>query len=127
MSSGRFLGGLVLGGMLGAVLALLTTPKSGPEARSWLANELGNHTDGLGDELKKHAKDLRGCVTDMTDKAKDKANVSMDEFRDRVQKVAGNIEDSARSFIEKAKSSCGSNGHHESHHPSIVVSEDSPN
>ena len=50
MSSGRFLGGLVLGGMLGAVLALLTTPKSGPEARSWLANELGNHTDGLGDE-----------------------------------------------------------------------------
>jgi gas vesicle protein len=105
MSSGRFVGGLLLGSLLGAVLALLTAPKSGQETRSWLVNELGTKTEGFGQEMKKHASELRGCVNDMTDKAFDKANFSMDELRERVQKVAANIEDSARTFIDKARNS----------------------
>ena len=73
MSAGRFLGGLVLGGALGAIIGLLLAPRPGRETRSIIKEEFERRVDETSHNIKEKASELTSEVGHRVDDLKHRA------------------------------------------------------
>ena len=101
MSSGRFLGGLVIGSLVGAAIALLTAPRTGKENRDWLAAEGKDRFGNVSEELQQQLNTLKGRFDDTSSVTRDKANEAMDQIKESFGKLSHQVEDSAKAIASK--------------------------
>ncbi len=94
MSAGRFLGGIVLGGALGAIIALLVAPRSGEETRRLIGNDFKDRVDRSVDDVKTRAEDLKVRALDRRE-----------ELMERGRQIAADLETVGQSTLDKVKSS----------------------
>jgi len=82
-TAGEFLMGFVIGGLVGAAVALILAPQSGSETVAQIREK--------GIELKGHADNLTGDVrdraSDLASQAKDKASQLTDQARSTVDNI----------------------------------------
>ncbi len=106
-NSGRFLEGLVVGGLIGFIFGILSAPKSGAELRKQLADnsedlykqasdQLGEFSSLTGSkfhEIKdksQHAlEDIKGKGGDVIKKASDSVQQTKDQVATKIQEMAG--------------------------------------
>jgi gas vesicle protein len=93
MSSGRFLGGLLIGGALGAIIGLLVAPRSGEETREIIREELDARWNQSTEKLKKR-----------TDALKTKATDTAEQLREKTQALATELEETGRETWGKIRS-----------------------
>jgi gas vesicle protein len=108
MSSGRFLGGLVVGSLVGAVVALLVTPKTGRETRQWLAEEGNCKWGEIEGEVHTQLDGLRNKFGEAGGVSREKAAETVEQLREAFQKVAGSIDEGVRTAISKVQHKVGS-------------------
>jgi gas vesicle protein len=85
-NKGLFIG-LLAGGAIGAIAALLTAPKSGKELRS---------------DLKKKANDLKDEASDFVDTARAKAAESLSRTQQRTAEIAADVKEGAEQLLDDA-------------------------
>jgi gas vesicle protein len=117
---------LLIGGGIGAALALLFAPKSGVELR----NDISDITRRGYDETLERAQQLRDQSAEIYQSVKDKADevysfaaaklsAGTKELADAVEEGAGTVKDAARSAIESADKASKHNG--QDRRPSSVM------
>src|SRR4028119_2176412 len=79
-SKGDFVVGLLVGGALGAALALLYAPQAGEETR---------------ETLKQRGLDLKGSAADVYDQVKDQTTTIASQVKDSATTLAGTVKDGA--------------------------------
>lgn len=85
MSTGRFLGGLVIGGALGVIIGMLVAPRSGEETREMIREDIAERANRSMEGVKARTAELR-------DRAVDKA----EQLRERGQEIATDLEEAGR-------------------------------
>lgn len=80
----NFVGGLVMGGIIGAVITALTTPFSGQEAQHEVLNAYNTGVQGTKDSF-----------NDLSHDAKDKAQGILNNIKDKAYDVAVRFEELA--------------------------------
>lgn len=101
MSTGRFLGGLVIGSLIGAGIALLTSPKNGKENRDWITAEGKDRFGNVSEELQEQLTQLKGRFDDTNHKAREKAHEAMDQIKESFGKLSHQLEDGAKAVASK--------------------------
>ena len=94
INAGAFLGGLVIGGIVGAGTALLTATRSGDDTRAMLeskGNEVKQQLESAGQDIQHKAE---GALAD----AKDRVESLGKSVENTVNRKADEIEDSAAQF-----------------------------
>lgn len=101
MSSGRFLGGLLIGGALGAIIGMLMAPRSGEETREMIREEIADRANRSVEGARSRAVELR-----------DRAKMTAEELQERGQQIAGELEEAGREAWGKVRSTvkAGKNG-----------------
>ena len=94
MSSGRFLGGLLIGGALGAIIGMLLAPRSGDETRELIRDEFDHQVNRSKDQLQQRTVAFR-------EKALEKA----DHLKEKTQQLATDLEEAGRETWEKLRQS----------------------
>ncbi len=94
MSTGRFLGGLLVGGALGAIIGLLVAPRSGEETRELIREEIADRVNRSVDDVKYRSAEIRGRTLD-----------TVDQLRERGQLLAEELEDTGKETWDKLRSS----------------------
>ena len=92
MSSGRFLGGLLIGGLLGTAIGMLIAPRKGEETREIIYDEISNRIDNSVEGVKSRTAELGN-----------KARLTADQLRERSQQIASELEDTGRETLEKMR------------------------
>jgi gas vesicle protein len=92
MSTGRFIGGLLIGGALGAIVGLLIAPRSGEETRELIRDELTERANRSLENVKTRSLEL-----------KDKARSTAEQLQEKGQQLAANLEDTGREAWEKIR------------------------
>jgi len=80
----NFISGLILGGIIGAITAALTTPFSGQEAQDEVVNAYNNSL-----------KETKHSLNDLGHEAKGKAQVILNNIKDKAYDVASRFEELA--------------------------------
>src|SRR5690625_4974045 len=104
INSKDFMIGTLIGGMVGAAVALLFAPKTGKELRSDInqgANEWKDAAYVKGSELKNMAYD-KGY--DLKNKAYEKGSEIKDKAIDKTSQLSKNVSDKTQELTETAKS-----------------------
>lgn len=101
MSTGRFLGGLLVGGALGAIIGLLIAPRSGEETRGLIRDE-------FSDQWSRSLDNVRTRTADWKEKARDSA----EQLRDRGQHLVSDLEDAGRETWDKVRATVKSTKNH---------------
>lgn len=96
MSSGRFLGGLLLGGAIGTLIGMLIAPRSGEETRELIGEEFSCRVNRSADQIKGKTSELR-----------ERAYTVAEQLREKGQQVAADLEETGRETLEKLRSSVG--------------------
>ncbi|MDO4872158.1 MAG: YtxH domain-containing protein [bacterium] len=100
MSKNRFVKGLLLGGIFGAIAGILTAPKSGKETRE----DLKKKADEIGKNTEKAAKEAGEKVGEFVEEAKVKTDAKVEEMKveaSKLQKRALNTVEGAKKGFEK--------------------------
>lgn len=92
MSSDRFLGGFLLGGLAGLVAGLLFAPRSGRQTRQLIKEELYTQLDQARNGIEDRAHEITGTV-----KAK------ADELRHRAHEIADDLERAGIEALDKVR------------------------
>jgi gas vesicle protein len=92
MCTARFLGGLVIGGALGAFIGMLIAPRPGEETREMIREEFQDRVNTPVETAKNKATDL-----------KDRALTKADELREKTQLIATELEEAGRGALERLK------------------------
>jgi gas vesicle protein len=87
-SSGSFLAGAVIGGLVGAAAALLLAPKAGKELRSDLNNQVSN---------------LLTKTTQLSDEALDKGNELASITKEKTVSISKAVVQQSKELVNKAK------------------------
>lgn len=87
-SSGGFLAGVVLGGIIGAAVALLTSPKSGREVRTYLDEKTSTSRERLTVKSKEVREKAEPVVGEWIKVASDKAAPVLNLVKDKAREVA---------------------------------------
>jgi gas vesicle protein len=107
MCTARFLGGLLVGGALGAIVGMLIAPRSGEETREMIQDEFSDRLDRSIDNVKSRADEL-----------KSKAQNQAEMLREKSQLIAAELEEAGRETWDKVKTTVKS---------SKVQHQESPN
>jgi len=89
---GSFLAGFIIGGLVGAAVALILAPQSGPDTRNRLASESAH---------------LREVGSERLHTARDSAQGYVSEARDRAQTTATHVQEQARIVLDEGKTHLG--------------------
>jgi len=106
MSTGKFIGGLLIGGALGAVIGLLLAPRSGEETRYMLRDEFNERMNRSLDTVKSKTSELKDRAYEFRGKALQTAEV----LKDRGQQIASDLEEAGREALHKLRSPSNING-----------------
>ncbi|TCI29172.1 YtxH domain-containing protein [Exiguobacterium sp. SL-10] len=87
-SSGGFLAGVVLGGVIGAAVALLTAPKSGREVRTYLDEKTATSRERLTVKSKEVREKAEPVVGEWIKVASDKAAPVLNLVKDKAREAA---------------------------------------
>lgn len=87
-SSGGFLAGVVLGGVIGAAVALLTSPKSGREVRTYLDEKTATSRERLTVKSKEVREKAEPVVGEWIKVASDKAAPVLNLVKDKAHEAA---------------------------------------
>lgn len=87
-SSGGFLAGVVLGGVIGAAVALLTSPKSGREVRTYLDEKTATSRERLTVKSKEVREKAEPVVGEWIKVASDKAAPVLNLVKDKAREAA---------------------------------------
>lgn len=87
-SSGGFLAGVVLGGVIGAAVALLTSPKSGREVRTYLDEKTSTSRERLTVKSKEVREKAEPVVGEWIKVASDKAAPVLNLVKDKAREAA---------------------------------------
>ncbi|TCI56561.1 YtxH domain-containing protein [Exiguobacterium sp. SH1S21] len=87
-SSGGFLAGVVLGGIVGAAVALLTSPKSGREVRTYLDEKTSTSRERLTVKSKEVREKAEPVVGEWIKVASDKAAPVLNLVKDKAREAA---------------------------------------
>lgn len=87
-SSGGFLAGVVLGGIIGAAVALLTSPKSGREVRTYLDEKTSTSRERLTVKSKEVREKAEPVVGEWIKVASDKAAPVLNLVKDKAREAA---------------------------------------
>jgi gas vesicle protein len=113
MSSGKFLGGLLIGGALGAVIGLLLAPRSGEETRDMLRGEFNDRMNRSLETVKSKTSDLKDMAYELKGRAyefKGKALQTAEVLKDRGQQIASDLEEAGREALHKLRAPSNING-----------------
>src|SRR5579862_1615388 len=104
--AGSFLLGLIIGGALGAVLALLYAPQSGEETRGFVAQKSNEYasaakakTDEVTEALRQNAASLGDKAGDVVDSLKSKAG----DVSSKASGMISSVKDTAQNAINQGK------------------------
>ncbi|MDJ0626479.1 MAG: YtxH domain-containing protein [Candidatus Caenarcaniphilales bacterium] len=86
---GDFIGGFLVGGLIGAAVAILTTPYSGSEAKDEVRN-LYNESLKRSDDLKHKAED---SINEFSNLTKDKLAEGLSNLKDRASNLVNRFDD----------------------------------
>lgn len=104
---GDFLTGLLIGGGIGYVVALLNAPAPGDETRQMLTER--------GRELREQAMDTMQTTLDKTGKlvadSRERLNTTLDETKNRVQERVSDLKEQGGSVVVGARSKVSENLH----------------
>jgi gas vesicle protein len=101
--SGSLLSGFLIGGLIGATVALLSAPQSGSETRARLgdkANELKDRAGEKAGELKDRATSM---ASDVSDRASKVASSARDQASDMTKKVTHRGSDMMEDVSKKTR------------------------
>lgn len=104
--SSNFLTGVIIGGIAGAVAALLLAPKSGRELRSDLNTQVSlalEKTDQVKDQVIRKGNELREYAHDTTVKLSKSVQEHTKELVEKVQNFTRNAEENAEETLEDAQ------------------------
>ena len=101
---GTFLFGFLLGGITGAVVALLYAPQSGEETRTVIKEKAIELADKTGDTLEETYVKAEQAATDAVAKAQDLIKVAQEKATDMTQKGQVMLEE-AKAKVTKTKKS----------------------
>lgn len=87
-SSGGFLTGVILGGIVGAAVALLTSPKSGREVRTYLDEKTSTSRERLTVKSKEMREKAEPVVGEWIKVASDKAAPVLNIVKDKAREAA---------------------------------------
>ena len=94
-SFGSLLSGFIIGGLIGAGVALLAAPQSGAETRA----VIGDKASELKDKAVQTASDTRDRAGKMISSARDQASDAINRTKDR----ASNVMNRGSDMVEKTK------------------------
>ena len=92
---GAFMSGLLLGGIAGAITALLLAPQSGEETRKVILDK--------GMEIKDRALETVEDARVRAERAADEARLAAQEYSQKLQDQAKNIQEQGRVILEEQK------------------------
>ena len=92
---GAFMSGLLLGGIAGAITALLLAPQSGEETRKVIIEK--------SMEIKEKALETVDEARVRAEKAADDARIAAQEYTQKLQDQAKNIQEQGRVILEEQK------------------------
>jgi gas vesicle protein len=114
---GAFLVGFVVGGLTGAVVALLFAPQSGDETRALIKDksiELRDKAQVTGEEALARAEalaaDARKRAEELTKEARTRANELASELRERTGHLTSEVRERGKSAIEAVRKTKKSDG-----------------
>ena len=109
-SGGNFLLGLLLGGAIGAIAALLYAPQRGDETRDLLAQKSNEYatvakqkTSEVADQVEQTAGEYTEKASAVVDSVKAKSAEVAANVTDKAQDVAGTVKDTATDLADKGK------------------------
>jgi gas vesicle protein len=88
-NKGDFFVGLLIGGALGAALAILYAPQSGEETRS---------------QLKKKSGELKDTATDTYGKVRERATETTDQLKARTTNLASTVREKTNAMVSSVRS-----------------------
>jgi gas vesicle protein len=97
---GGFFLGLLVGGLAGAAVGLLTAPRSGPETRTLLMDK----GIEIRDQVETTARDVREQATIVADDLRSKAQTAYENTRTKAEEVIGNTKSKAENLLDTTKS-----------------------
>ena len=113
----KFLFGVLLGGAVGALLAVLTTPRSGDETRKLIREELNTRYDDSKEVLGKQYKESREKFDKTWDESKVKFNDSWANAKDAGAYLSGkakvlgdDLKETGKEAFDRLKNPTSSNG-----------------
>jgi gas vesicle protein len=96
---GSFLAGFVIGGLVGAAVALILAPQSGQEMRSQIADKSQALRQQSGERIQQY-RDLAGS---RTEEYRERAGSVVADARSRIQETSGPVLEQARIVLDSGK------------------------
>ncbi len=106
--TGAFLAGFILGGLVGAAVAMIMAPSSGTETRKQLVDrglELRSKTESRLEEARKRAEEMSGDVKTRAEKAAEDARKRAEELQERSRVILEEQKSRITSAIEDSRKS----------------------
>ncbi len=103
---GSFLSGFLMGGLIGAAVALLMAPQSGEETRKLIRDKGIELRDQASETLEEAAAEARSRADELTKMARERASEVTKMARERSEELRGRVEDirsRGEAAIEAAK------------------------
>jgi gas vesicle protein len=104
--TGVFLAGFILGGLVGAAVAMIMAPSSGQETRKQIVDrglELRNRTESKLEEARKRAEEMSGDVKTRAEKAAEEARNRAEELQERSRVILEEQKARIASAIEEGR------------------------
>jgi gas vesicle protein len=104
--TGAFLAGFILGGLVGAAVAMIMAPSSGTETRKQIVDrglELRGLTESKLEEARKRAEDVSGDVKVRAEKAAEEARKRAEELQERSRVILEEQKSRITSAVEEAR------------------------
>lgn len=96
---GAFLAGFVIGGLVGAATAIILTPQSGEETRTFIANKSNEMMQSGGERVQQ----VRQSAGSFSQEYLDRAGTALSNTRQQVKDVGGQVQEQARIVLDKGK------------------------
>ena len=101
-SGGAFLAGVLVGGAIGAVAALLLAPERGEDTRTLIAQKSGEYADTVKAKTGEVAEAVKAKTGEVTETVKQSANDLSAKTQDAVEQLKAKSSDIASDLADKA-------------------------